>query len=85
MKRLIYILPLMLLCACGKPAKSTANAESADVVYYVEVNDSVYITDSIFVVFKLAKSYLMNGDTLTVQSDTTYTLVDNHATPEYEK
>ena len=33
MKRLIYILPLMLLCACGKPAKSTANAESADSVY----------------------------------------------------
>ena len=32
MKRLIYILPLMLLCACGKPAKSTANAESADSV-----------------------------------------------------
>ena len=85
MKRLIYILPLMLLCACGKPAKSTANAESADVVYYVEVNDSVYITDSIFVVFKLAKSYLMNGDTLTVQSDTTYTLVDNHATPKCKK
>ena len=32
MKRLIYILPLVLLIACSKPAKSTANAEPTDSV-----------------------------------------------------
>ena len=38
MKRLIYILPLMLLCACGKPAKSTANAESENLRMLLSFN-----------------------------------------------
>ena len=41
MKRLVYILPLLLLCACSKPTKSTANEESTD---SVAVEKSPYAT-----------------------------------------